>query len=68
MGQQASLIHCSVRVVDNQCKVHEYEGDFLSTFYAVTDAMDRFEKPIFSIKVVAIGTCLFALPSLPKVA
>ena len=51
---KTSMVTCHVRVVDGRCKVHTYQQDYLDTVSAVEDALDRFEAPIFSIKVVAI--------------
>ena len=53
---KTTMVTCNVRVVDGLCKVHEYQQDFLDTVSAVEDALDRFEQPIFSVKVVAIAT------------
>lgn len=52
---KTSMVTCHVRVVDGRCKVHTYQQDFLDTVSAVEDALNRFEAPIFSIKVVAIA-------------
>lgn len=52
---KTTMVLCNVRVVDGLCKVHNYQQHFLSTVGAVEDALDRFEQPIFSIKVVAVS-------------
>ena len=63
MAQLSNLINCHVRVVDGLCKVHEYEQAYLSTVAAAEDALDRFAHPIFSIRVQAVGKCLFTVPN-----
>ena len=63
MAQQSNFINCKVRVVDGLCKVHEYEKAYLSTGAAAEDALDRFAHPIFSIRVKAVGKCLFTVPN-----
>lgn len=68
MAQQSTLIQCRVRVVDGKCKVHEYAGAYLSTGCAVMEAIDRFEPPLFSVSVVATGSCLFKTPNLESLA
>lgn len=63
MAQLSKLINCQVRVVDGLCKVHEYEQAYLSTVAAAEDALDRFAQPIFSVRVRAVGKCLFNMPN-----
>lgn len=52
---KTKMVTCNVRVVDGLCKVHTYQQNFLDTVSAVEDALDRFEQPIFSVKVVAVA-------------